>query len=215
MPNIFIFSLLMLYISVSTSYIRFVSISPKFSLLNLRDKGLNTNLKLLKSNKIVEQAALIHLTQLTQLDMIKGTDGADETKETKSSESTFSTDRSDGYLNNLNIQGFVNANISSIIKNTKYNCTQNIPLTGEQINITSIYLNIDKVKGVYFAKDVKNVIFTLPEILSDLYYYDCNDGNDIKSGVIYKISNKTRINMKGLDRFVFQRFNNNVDGILF
>lgn len=218
MPNIFIFSLLMLYISVSTSYIRFVSISPKFSLLNLRDKGLNTNLKLLKSNKIVEQAALIHLTQLTQLtqlDMIKGTDGVDETKEIKSTESTFSTDRSDGYLNNLNIQGFVNANISSIIKNKKYNCTQNIPLTGEQINITSIYLNIDKVKGVYFAKDVKNVIFTLPEILSDLYYYDCNGGNDIKSGVIYKISNNTRINMKGLDRFVFQRFNNNIDGILF
>ena len=101
MPNIFIFSLLMLYISVSTSYIRFVSISPKFSLLNLRDKGLNTNLKLLKSNKIVEQAALIHLTQLTQLDMIKGTDGADETKEIKS------TDRSDGYLNNLNINIYI------------------------------------------------------------------------------------------------------------
>lgn len=212
MPNIFIFSLLMLYISVSTSYIRFVSISPKFSLLNLRDKGLNTNLKLLKSNKIVEQAALIHLTQITQLDMIKGTDGADDTKETKG---YGSTDSSDGYLNNLNIQGFVNANISSIIKNTKYNCIQNIPLTGEQINITSIYLNIDKVKGVYFAKDVKNVIFTLPEILSDLYYYDCNGGNDIKSGVIYKISNNTRINMKDLDRFVFQRFNNNIDGILF
>jgi len=212
MPNIFIFSLLMLYISVSTSYIRFVSISPKFTLLNLRDKGLNTNLKLLKTNKIVEQAALIHLTQITQLDMIKGTDGADDTKETKG---YGSTDSSDGYLNNLNIQGFVNANISSIIKNTKYNCIQNIPLTGEQINITSIYLNIDKVKGVYFAKDVKNVIFTLPKILSDLYYYDCNGGNDIKSGVIYKISNNTRINMKGLDRFVFQRFNNNIDGILF
>jgi hypothetical protein len=181
-------------------------------LLNLRDKGLNTNLKLLKTNKIVEQAALIHLTQITQLDMIKGTDGADDTKETKG---YGSTDSSDGYLNNLNIQGFVNANISSIIKNTKYNCIQNIPLTGEQINITSIYLNIDKVKGVYFAKDVKNVIFTLPKILSDLYYYDCNGGNDIKSGVIYKISNNTRINMKGLDRFVFQRFNNNIDGILF
>jgi hypothetical protein len=203
----------MLYISVSTSYIRFVSISPKFSLLNLRDKGLNTNLKLLKSNKIVEQAALIHLTQL---DMIKRTDRLGGTKETKGSESTESTDSSDGYLNNLNIQGFVNANISSIIKNTKYNCTQDILLTGEQINITSIYLNIDKVKGVYFAKDVKNVIFTLPEILSDLYYYDCNDGNDIKSGVIYKISNNTRINMKGLDRFVFQKFNNNnIGGILF
>jgi len=212
MPNIFIFSLLMLYISVSTSYIRFVSISPKFSLLNLHYKGLNSKLKLLKSNKIVEQAALVHLTQLTQLDMIKRTDRLGGTKETKESEST---DTSEGYLNNLNIQGFVNANISSIIKDTKYNCTQDILLTGKQINISSIYLNIDKVKGVYFAKDVKNVIFTLPEILSDLYYYDCNDGNDIKSGVIYKISNNTRINMKGLDRFVFQKFNNNIDGILF
>ena len=82
-----------------------------------------------------------------------------------------------------------------------------MPLTGEQINITSIYLNIDKVKGVYFAKDVKNVIFTLQDNLSDLYYYDGKDSNDPKSGVIYKISNNTRINMKGLDRFVFQSFN--------
>jgi hypothetical protein len=72
-----------------------------------------------------------------------------------------------------------------------------------------VYLNIDKVKAVYFAKDVKNVIFTLPTDLSDLYYYDKDDE------VIYKISNKTRINMKCLNRFVFQSFNNNVDGILF
>ena len=206
MPNIFIFSLLMIYISVSTSYIRFVSISPKFSLLNLHEKGLNSKLKLLKSNKIVEQAALVHLTQL---DMIKGTDGTKETKRYESSDS------SEWYLNNLNIQRFVNTNISSIIKDTKYNCTKDIPLTGDNINITSIYLNIDKVKGVYFAKDVKNVIFTLPDNLSDLYYYDTKNINYVKSGVIYKISNKTRINMKGLDRFVFQKFNNNIDGILF
>jgi len=214
----------MIYISVSSSYIRLVSISPKYCLRNLRGKGINSNLKLLKSNKIVEQAALAQLTQfnnfpqltqLTQLDMTKENDGVDWVKETKGTEST------NRYLNNLNIQHFVNANFSSIIKNTNYNCAENIPLTGEQINITSIYLNIDKVKGVYFAKDVKNVIFTLPDNLSDLYYYDIkndkNDkkGNDIKSGVIYKISNKTRINMKGLDRFVFQRFNNNIDGILF
>jgi len=62
---------------------------------------------------------------------------------------------------------------------------------------------------VYFAKDVKNVIFTLPYDLSDLYYYD----KDVE--VIYKISNKTRINLKNINRFVFQNFNNNVDGILF
>jgi hypothetical protein len=88
-----------------------------------------------------------------------------------------------------------------------------MPLTaeGEQLNISSIYLNIDKVKGVYFAKDVKNIIFTLPDNLSDIYYYD-----KVGCGTIYKVSNKTRINMKGLQRFIFQSFNNNnVDGIIF
>jgi hypothetical protein len=105
-----------------------------------------------------------------------------------------------------------NANITSIIKNTGSFGVHNIPLTAEceQLNITSIYLNIDKVKGVYFAKDVKNIIFTSLDNLSELYYYDRREG-----GVIYKVSNKTRINMKDIQRFVFQSFNNNVDGILF
>jgi hypothetical protein len=108
-------------------------------------------------------------------------------------------------------QPLSNANISSIIKNTGSYLIHNIPLTeeGDQLNISSIYLNIDKVNGVYFAKDVNNVIFTLPDKLSDLYYYNKNDG------VIYKVSNKTRINMKSLQRFVFQSFNNNADGVLF
>ena len=79
----------------------------------------------------------------------------------------------------------------------------------DQINITSVYLNIDKVNAVYFAKDVRNVIFTLPYDLSDLYYYD------MEVEVTYKISNKTRINLKNINRFVFQSFNNNIDGILF
>lgn len=102
-------------------------------------------------------------------------------------------------LKELSIQKIMNTNISIVIHYTE--C--------DQINITSVYVNIDKVKGVYFAKDVKNVIFTLPYDLSDLYYYD-KDGE-----VIYKVSNKTRINMKGLSRFVFQSFNNNIDGIMF
>ncbi len=105
-----------------------------------------------------------------------------------------------------------NANITSIIKNTGSFGVHNIPLTAEceQLNVSSIYLNIDKVKGVYFAKDVKNIIFTSLDNLSELYYYDRREG-----GVIYKVSNKTRINMKDIQRFVFQSFNNNVDGILF
>lgn len=109
------------------------------------------------------------------------------------------TEGTNEYLKTLSIQKIMNTSITSRIKNTE--C--------EQINITSVYLNIDKVKAVYFAKDVKNVIFTLPYDLSDLYYYDKD------AEIIYKISNKTRINMKNLNRFVFQSFNNNVDGILF
>jgi hypothetical protein len=178
MKNIFL--LFILYISASTSYIKGVSMLPKYSLRNL---SLNSNIKLLKSKKT------------TPLAMIKG------------------SEETDGYLNKQKKSHIVNAIISNI--NTNYNCTQTISFTGEQINITSIYLNIDKVKGVYFAKDVKNIIFTLPDNLADLYYYDGNNSKDIKLGIIYKISNKTRINMKGLNRFVFQSFNNNIDGILF
>jgi hypothetical protein len=109
------------------------------------------------------------------------------------------TEGTNEYLKTLSIQKIMNTSITCRIKNTE--C--------EQINITSVYLNIDKVNAVYFAKDVKNVIFTLPYDLSDLYYYDKD------AEIIYKISNKTRINMKNLNRFVFQSFNNNVDGILF
>lgn len=110
----------------------------------------------------------------------------------------MSGETTEGYLKKLSIQKIMNTNIANVIQYTE--C--------DQINITSVYLNIDKVKGVYFAKDVKNVIFTLPYDLSDLYYYD----KDIE--VIYKVSNKTRINMKSLSRFVFQSFNNNIDGIM-
>ena len=109
------------------------------------------------------------------------------------------TEGTNEYLKTLSIKKIMNTSITSRIRNTE--C--------EQINITSVYLNIDKVKAVYFAKDVKNVIFTLPYDLSDLYYYDKD------AEIIYKISNKTRINMKNLNRFVFQSFNNNVDGVLF
>ena len=115
----------------------------------------------------------------------------------------------------------INTNFSSIIKTPDYYIInplkkeglQNLPSTSDQINISSIYLNIDKVIGVYFSKDVKNIIFTFPDNLSELYYYDVK--NNDNNGTIYKISNNTRINMKNLARFVFQSFNNNIDGILF
>ena len=142
----------------------------------------------------------------------------------KETNNTSSTD-------NIKIQRYSKENISTIIKNfSYYNTLDDIPFTGDQINITSIYLNIEKVKGVYFAKDANNVIFTLQDNLANLYYYGYGDGSDAKasdgsdgsdgsdakaSGSIYKISNKTRINMKAIDRFVFQSFNNDADGILF
>ena len=185
------FSLFMLYISATTSYIKAISIAPKYSLRNL---SLNNNMRLLKTKK---------LARLSMSSAAGGTAG------------TGAGSGTDGYLNNIIIHQFDNANITNIMKKNKYYSVNNIPLTGEQINITSIYLNIDKIKGVYFAKDVKNVIFTLPENLSDLYYYDADTANDGDNGTIYKISNRTRINMKNLDRFVFQPFNNNIDGILF
>lgn len=164
MRSIFIVSLLALYFSVSTSYIRSIkSINGIISPLMLKHKPL---------------------TKLTKIAM------------------------ADGYLNKLNIQQYVSANIS------KTNIRLlDMPSTAENINISSIYLNIDKVKGVYFSKNVNNVIFTFPEKLTDIYYYDVNN-NDTK-GVLYRVSNNTRINLKNIKKFVFQSFNNDVDGILF
>jgi len=193
------FSLFMLYISATTSYIKAISIAPKYSLRNL---SLNNNMRLLKTKKVARLSMVSAAGAGAAGGTTGGTTGAD----------AGASGGTDGYLNNINKLMYVNANI---MKNNKYYCVNNIPLTGEQINITSIYLNIDKIKGVYFAKDVKNVIFTLPENLSDLYYYDADTVNDGDNGTIYKISNRTRINLKNLDRFVFQRFNNNIDGILF
>ena len=165
MRCIFIVSLLALYFSATTSYIRSLT-SLTITPLMLKHKPLS---------------------KLTKMAM------------------------TDGYLNNLNLQQYVSANISlSLRSNIRI---VDIPATGEHINISSIYLNIEKVKSVYFSKDVKNVIFTFPENLSDLYYYDVNN-NDTK-GVLYKVSNNTRINLKNIKRFVFQEFNNNIDGILF
>jgi hypothetical protein len=123
----------------------------------------------------------------------------------------------------LNIQQYVNnnTNISQSIKETKQYLIDSriniklldMPSIDEQINISSIYLNLENAKGLYFSKDVKNLIFTFTNDLSDLYYYNINN-NDTK-GVLYRISNNTRINMKNLKKFVFQTFNNNIDGILF
>jgi hypothetical protein len=119
----------------------------------------------------------------------------------------------------LQMDKYINTNFTNIIKTSNITNLidkeglQNLPSTSDQINISSIYLNIDKVKGVYFSKDVKNIIFTFPDNLSELYYYDVNS-NEINR-TKYKIANNTRINMKNLKKFVLQSFNNNIDGILF
>lgn len=188
MTNVLICSLFMLYLSATSSLI-----TPNYSLICLKP--------------LAPQAPRAPLANRPRLFLKPNVAMA-----------LGSGDTTDGYLNNLNIQKYINANITSIIKKSNYYRKQDIPFTGDQINITSIYLNIEKVKGVYFAKDAKNVIFTLQDNLADLYYYDVSGGGggDAKaSGSIYKISNNTRINMKGLSRFVFQSFNNDVDGILF
>lgn len=164
MINIFIF-LLILYVELTASYIKSISLSPLYSPLSRN----------LRSNKLTKMS--------------------------------------------LQIDEYIKTNISSIIKTP--NITnfinkgglQNLPYTKDQINISSIYLNLDKVKGVYFSKDVNNIIFTFPDNLSELYYYEFKIQNN--EGIIYKISNNTRINMKNLKKFVLQSFNNNIDGILF
>lgn len=164
MVNIFIF-LLILYVELTTSYIKSFSLLPLYTPLSRK----------LQSNKLTKMS--------------------------------------------LQIDEYINTNISSIIKAPNITNIinkgglQNLPYTNNNINITSIYLNIDKVKCVYFSKNVNNIIFTFPDNLSELYYYEFKTNKN--DGTIYKISNNTRINMKDLKKFVLQSFNNNIDGILF
>lgn len=161
MPNTFIFFLI-LYVGMTTSYIKSISLLPLYAPLSSK----------LQSSKLSKMS--LQMDKYINTNIIKTSD----------------------ITNIINKEGL-----------------QNLPSTSDQINISSIYLNIDKVKGVYFSKDVKNIIFTFPDNLSELYYYDVNS-NEI-NGTKYKIANNTRINMKNLKKFVLQSFNNNIDGILF
>jgi hypothetical protein len=189
MLNIVILSLTMIYLSVATSYTSYTR-----SLSNMPPLLVCSNTWLKRGGNLKYHTTTTTITNKRDMSII-----------TKMG-------MSDGYLNNLNFPQYVNTNLSSL-NLTKSDYYKNIPNTGDNISISSIYLNIDKMNGVYFSKDVKNVIFTFPENLSELYYYD-GDNNNSK-GTIYKISNNTRINMKNLKRFVFQSFNNNIDGIVF
>jgi len=186
MLNIVLLSLTMIYISVTTSYTSYAR-----SLASNTLRASNTlpyKQGSLRYHTAGTASAKREIPKLTKMAMAEGGDG--------------------GYLNNLNLPQYVNTSLSSL-NLTKSDYYMNMPTTGESIEISSIYLNIDKVKGVYFSKDVKNVIFTFPEKLSELYYYNSSKGQ------IYKISNNTRIQMKNLKKFVLQSFNNNIDGIIF
>ena len=192
MLNILILSLISLYFTISTSYVSTSYVSTSYISITSLYQYKPQLLTLKTSNKLNK------LSKLTNMRISE---------------------------ENLNIQQYVNdnnSNFSQSIKETKQYLIDShiniklldMPLTDKQINISSIYLNLEKAKGVYFSKDVNNVIFTFPNDLSDLYYYDVNNNNNTK-GVLYRVSNNTRINMKNLKKFVFQTFNNNIDGILF
>jgi hypothetical protein len=188
MLNIVILSLTMIYISVATSYTSYT-------------RNLSTKLQLAMNTPPYKQGSLRYHTS---------TAGLAKRKLSKLTRMTMA-DGDGGYFN-LILPLYLNSSMSSL-NLTKSDYYTNMPTTGKSIEISSIYLNIDKVKGVYFSKDVKNVIFTFPENLSELYYYDASDNNS--KGQIYKISNNTRIQMKNLKKFVLQSFNNNIDGIIF
>ena len=195
MLNILILSLISLYFTISTSYVSTSYISTSYISITSLYQYKPQLLTLKTSNKLNK------LSKLTNMRISE---------------------------ENLNIQQYINdnnSNFSQSIKETKQYLIDShiniklldMPLTDKQINISSIYLNLEKAKGVYFSKDVNNVIFTFPNDLSDLYYYDVNNNNNNNNtkGVLYRVSNNTRINMKNLKKFVFQTFNNNIDGILF
>ena len=77
------------------------------------------------------------------------------------------------------------------------------------------YLKLDFMKKIVINKSYyKNIEGHKYCKCNELFNNNDVNNNDTKSE-LYKVSNNTRINMKNLKRFVFQSFNNNIDGILF
>lgn len=109
---------------------------------------------------------------------------------------------SNNYLNQLQESAKVP------IHNMNKLMTSNLPQTTEkQINATSVYVNVYKMHTIFFNRNSRSIIFSLPRELTDLYYYN----ND----TLYKVSENTKISMANIKHFVVTELDNNIDSILF
>lgn len=128
MLNIVILSLTMIYLSVATSYTSYTR-----SLSNMPPLLVCSNTRLKRGGNLKYHTTTTTITNKRDMSII-----------TKMG-------MSDGYLNNLNFPQYVNTNLSSL-NLTKSDYYKNMPNTGDNISISSIYLNIDKMNGVYFSR---------------------------------------------------------------
>ena len=75
------------------------------------------------------------------------------------------------------------------------------------IDINTMYINVNKVSSVFFNPKSKSIMFMLDSELNDLYYNDNNTN--------FKLSNKTKVSLKQMKNFVITDMDKLVDGILY
>jgi hypothetical protein len=76
-----------------------------------------------------------------------------------------------------------------------------------QVDITTMYININKVSSVFFNPKSKSVMFMFDTELEDLYYHD--------NSTTFKLSDKTKVSLKQMKNFIITDIDKLVDGILY
>ena len=110
---------------------------------------------------------------------------------------------SENYLNRLqeNTKPPIKNNIADLLK------TAPEQTTDAQLNVTSIYVNIYKMQSIFFNRNSRSIMFSLPRELTELYYY--------KNDTLYKVSDNTKISMANVKHFVVTELDNSIDSLLF
>jgi hypothetical protein len=80
------------------------------------------------------------------------------------------------------------------------------PTNHTEIQVSTMYVNINKVNSLFFKRDSKSIMFMLEKELQDIYY--CNDNK------LYKVTDKTKIISKTMKNFVMTEMSPNIDTLI-
>jgi len=80
------------------------------------------------------------------------------------------------------------------------------PTNQTEIQVNTMYVNINKVNSFFCKRDTKSIMFMLDKELQDIYY--CNDNK------LYKVSDKTKITSTKMKNFVMTEMSPNIDTLI-